>query len=158
MTSCNMKCCASTLAATYHRSPPTAALEVSRSILWTILLGLRNSGPSTMETFTISNRTTHDLSVRATLVRWGERGRGIESPLLADVAGERLTGGESAFAMTVGGALDIRLDQRISIRPIQVDYLLTRLGSKTALNGYETFSQNNLRYGAGIVFGLGSTQ
>lgn len=81
-----------------------------------------------------------------------------KSPLLPDVTGERLTGGESAFAMAVGGTLDIRLNHRISIRPIQVDYLLTRLGSKTALNGYETFSQNNLRYGAGLVFSFGSTQ
>ena len=82
----------------------------------------------------------------------------IKSPLLPDVPGERLTGGESAFAMAVGGTLDIRLNHHISLRPIQVDYLLTRLGSKTALNQYETFSQNNLRYGAGIVFSLGSTQ
>jgi hypothetical protein len=82
----------------------------------------------------------------------------IKSPLLPDVPGERLTGGERAFAMAVGGTLDIRLNHRISLRPIQVDYLLTRLGSKAALNGYETFSQNNLRYGAGIVFSLGSTQ
>jgi hypothetical protein len=82
----------------------------------------------------------------------------IKSPLLPDVPGERLTGGERAFAMAVAGTLDIRLNHRISLRPIQVDYLLTRLGSKAALNGYETFSQNNLRYGAGIVFSLGSTQ
>ena len=81
----------------------------------------------------------------------------IKSPLLPDISGARLTGGQHSFAMAVGGTLDIRLNHRISIRPIQLDYLLTRLG-KTALNGFETFSQNNLRYGAGVVFSLGSTQ
>lgn len=82
----------------------------------------------------------------------------IKSPLLPDIPGARLTGSQRAFAMAVGGTLDIRLNHLISIRPIQLDYLLTRLESKTALNGFETFSQNNLRYGAGIVFNLGSTQ
>jgi hypothetical protein len=82
----------------------------------------------------------------------------IKSPLLPDIPGARLTGGQTAFAMAVGGTLDIRLNHRISIRPIQVDYLLTRLGSKTVLNGFETFNQNNLRYGAGVVFSFGSTQ
>jgi hypothetical protein len=82
----------------------------------------------------------------------------IKSPLLPDIPGARLTGGQTAFAMAVGGTLDIRLNHRISIRPIQLDYLLTRLGSKTVLNGFETFNQNNLRYGAGVVFSFGSTQ
>ena len=82
----------------------------------------------------------------------------IKSPLLPDIPGARLTGGQIAFAMAVGGTLDIRLNRRLSIRPIQLDYVLTRLGSKTLLNGYETFNQNNLRYGAGVVFNLGSTQ
>lgn len=82
----------------------------------------------------------------------------IKSPLLPDIQGARLTGNQTAFAMAVGGTLDIRLNHRLSIRPVQVDYLLTRLGSKTVLNGYETFNQNNLRYGAGVVFNFGSTQ
>lgn len=82
----------------------------------------------------------------------------IKSPLLPDIPGARLTGGQMAFAMAVGGTLDIRLNHLLSIRPIQLDYLLTRLGSKTLLNGYETFNQNNLRYGAGVVFNFGSTQ
>jgi hypothetical protein len=82
----------------------------------------------------------------------------IKSPLLPDIPGARLTAGQTAFAMAVGGTLDIRLNHRISIRPIQLDYVLTRLDSKTVLNGFETFNQNNLRYGAGVVFSFGSTQ
>ena len=82
----------------------------------------------------------------------------IKSPLLPDIPGARLTAEQTAFAMAVGGTLDIRLNHRISIRPIQLDYLLTRLSSKPVLNGFETFNQNNLRYGAGVVFRFGSTQ
>jgi hypothetical protein len=82
----------------------------------------------------------------------------IKSPLLPDIRGARLTVEQTAFAMAVGGTLDIRLNHRISIRPIQLDYLLTRLNSKPVLNGFETFNQNNLRYGAGVVFRFGSTQ
>lgn len=55
----------------------------------------------------------------------------------------RLTAVQLAFAPAVGGTLDIRLNHRFSIRPIQLDYLLTRLGSKTSLNGFETFNQDN---------------
>ena len=82
----------------------------------------------------------------------------IKSPLLPDIPGARLTAEQTAFAMAVGATLDIRLNHRISIRPIQLDYLLTRLSSKPVLNGFETFNQNNLRYGAGVVFRFGSTQ
>jgi hypothetical protein len=82
----------------------------------------------------------------------------IKSPLLPDIRGARLTVEQTAFAMAVGGTLDIRLNHRISIRPSQLDYLLTRLNSKPVLNGFETFNQNNLRYGAGVVFRFGSTQ
>ncbi len=79
----------------------------------------------------------------------------IKSPLLPDIPGARLMASKSAFAMATGGTLDIRLNHRFTIRPIQLDYLLTRLGSRTLLNGTQTFSQNNLRYGAGIVFNFG---
>lgn len=82
----------------------------------------------------------------------------IKSPLLPDIPGARITGGQNAFAAAVGGTLDIRLSRRLTLRPFQADYLLARLQSKTLLNGIETFSQNNFRYGAGIVFCFGSTQ
>jgi len=60
--------------------------------------------------------------------------------------------------MAVGGTLDIRLNHHLTLRPIQADYLLTRLQSRTLLNGIETFGQNDFRLGAGIVFSFGSTQ
>jgi opacity protein-like surface antigen len=54
----------------------------------------------------------------------------------------------NAFAMTVGGGVDYKLSQRFSVRPVQVDYLLTRFSE--AGNGAQ--SQNNLRVSTGIVF------
>ena len=50
---------------------------------------------------------------------------------------------ETGFAAAIGGGLDFRLNNRIQIRAIQVDYNPVRLGGET---------QNNLRIGAGIVF------
>lgn len=58
-----------------------------------------------------------------------------------------LTISESAFAFTFGGGVDIKWTERVAIRPVQLDYLVTRFGSST---------QNNLRYSAGVVFRFGS--
>ncbi len=54
----------------------------------------------------------------------------------------------TGFSMAAGGLLDIKVNHRIMIRPIQVDYLLTRVNNSN--------NQNNFRYGAGIVFTLGA--
>jgi hypothetical protein len=53
----------------------------------------------------------------------------------------------TGFAMALGGTLDIRLTHAVAFRPIQLDYLLTRVNNN--------FNQNNLRYGAGVIFTLG---
>ena len=49
----------------------------------------------------------------------------------------------SAFATAFGAGIDLKLVPHIWIRPIQVDYLITRLGSNT---------QNQARVSAGVVF------
>jgi len=54
----------------------------------------------------------------------------------------------NSFAMTVGGGVDVKLSDRFSVRPVQVDYLLTRFNEL----GAGTQSQNNLRVSTGIVF------
>jgi opacity protein-like surface antigen len=56
---------------------------------------------------------------------------------------------QNAFAMTVGGGIDYRLNQHFSIRPAKVDYLLTRFNEFNTTNAQ---SQNNLRVSTGIVF------
>jgi len=53
------------------------------------------------------------------------------------------SGSEDAFAMSAGGGLDYNLTKHIGIRPVQLDYVMTRFFSRT---------QNSLHYAAGIVF------
>lgn len=58
-----------------------------------------------------------------------------------------------AFAMDFGGGVDIPVGKHFAIRPVQVDYLLTRFSNPfTGAN-----NQNNFRYSAGIVFAFGHT-
>lgn len=53
----------------------------------------------------------------------------------------------NSFAFTVGGGLDIHINRRISVRPLEVGYLLTKFG-----NPYQNSTQNSFRYAAGINF------
>jgi len=57
-----------------------------------------------------------------------------------------------AFAMAIGGGVDIPLTHDISFRPAEADYLLTHFTNQFANN-----VQNNFRYSAGIVFTLHHT-
>ena len=64
----------------------------------------------------------------------------------------RLKTSHSAFAMTAGGGLDIRLSKHVAFRPFGLDYFLTRfqtLGSGPDRN------HNNLRYSTGLTFMFG---
>jgi opacity protein-like surface antigen len=54
---------------------------------------------------------------------------------------------DNAFALALGGGADWHLNERFSVRPVQLDYLMTRFGSDT---------QNNLRYSVGVVVRFGS--
>lgn len=56
---------------------------------------------------------------------------------------------ENSFAMTAGGGIDFKVSSRVSIRPVQAEYFLTKIPDN--LNN----RQNNLRIGAGIVVRLG---
>jgi opacity protein-like surface antigen len=64
----------------------------------------------------------------------------------SDVSGI-VAGNQNAFAMTAGGGFDYKINNRLSVRPLQVEYLLTRFTQGTASNQTE----NNLRASAGIV-------
>ena len=59
------------------------------------------------------------------------------------------TNSQNAFAMTVGGGVDYRVNSRFAIRPLKVDYLLTRFNE---FGNVSTQNQNNLRVSTGIVF------
>jgi hypothetical protein len=60
-------------------------------------------------------------------------------------------GNENAFAMELGGGLDIPIARNVELRPAELDYQLTRFG-------YSVYSanQNNFKYFGGINFTFGS--
>lgn len=59
----------------------------------------------------------------------------------------------NAFAMAVGGGLDLPITSLVSIRPAEIDYLLTNFN-----NRFNQSNQNNFRYSAGITFTFGGSQ
>jgi hypothetical protein len=65
----------------------------------------------------------------------------------------RLTGSENCFSMKVGGGLDYRLGKHFSLRPVEVDYVLTRFPSLTQGNRQ---NQGSLAASAGIIFTFGA--
>jgi len=64
----------------------------------------------------------------------------------------RATAQQTAFAMTAGGGVDVKVSKHVSVRPVQLEYLMTRLGRFRADNDN---TQNNLRYSAGVNFTFG---
>ena len=64
----------------------------------------------------------------------------------------RVRGSQDAFATALGGGMDVRITRHVSIRPVALDYFLTRLRlpAETSAN-----NQHNLRYSAGINFTFG---
>jgi hypothetical protein len=69
------------------------------------------------------------------------------------------TSGSSQFAIApLGGGLDFTINHRISIRPVQIDYVRMRLGS-TSTGMYSTsYWANAFRYTGGVVIKLGEKQ
>jgi OmpA family len=63
------------------------------------------------------------------------------------------SGNNNGFALAAGGGIDIKVNQRLSLRPVEVDYLLTRFSANHVAN--YTANQNNFRYFAGIDLTFG---
>ena len=70
-----------------------------------------------------------------------------------DAAGNSFSNTQNGFTTAAGGGLDFRLNSHISLKPIQVEYVMTQL-PQFATNSNSI--QNNLRYSAGVVLRLGS--
>ena len=109
--------------------------------------GLPSGITSTMYTYLFGPRVTLRRSSRvnpfAQVLLGGAR-------LNASASG--VEAGENAFAMAVGGGLDLFCNRHFSIRAGEVDYLLTRFASASGASA----TQNNLRISAGVVFRFGS--
>ena len=58
----------------------------------------------------------------------------------------------NAFDFLIGGGIDIPVNEHITIRPAQFDYLLTRFGNDFT---HGNNNQSNFRYQAGVVFRFG---
>jgi len=59
------------------------------------------------------------------------------------------TGYASVFGMAIGGGADVRVNRRLSVRPLQAEYFLMKFpdGANNRQNGF--------RYSTGVVFRLG---
>jgi hypothetical protein len=56
----------------------------------------------------------------------------------------------NAFALAIGGGIDIPITHSFQFRPAEIDYLMTRF-----TNQFNNSSQNNFRYSAGVNFTFG---
>ena len=74
----------------------------------------------------------------------------VTSPFLVDPISGNTTA-QNAFATAFGGGLDLRATDHIYLKPVEVDYMLSRVPNFWSLNN----TQSNLRYSAGIVFRFG---
>jgi len=66
-----------------------------------------------------------------------------------DLGGGTLTssGTQHPFTMAYGGGLDVNVHHHVAIRPVEIDYVLTRYTNPLT----DTNNQNNLRYNGGVV-------
>jgi hypothetical protein len=58
-----------------------------------------------------------------------------------------------AFALSVGGGIDIPIGKTVSFRPAEANYVMTRFSNPFT----GTNNQNHFRYSAGVFFNLGHT-
>jgi hypothetical protein len=74
-------------------------------------------------------------------------------------SGGRYKASQANFAMAIGGGLDVKLNNVVIFRPIQLDYLLTRFQTPSVVNGQAgsaNRNQHNLRYAVGFAFNFGA--
>jgi hypothetical protein len=81
-------------------------------------------------------------------------GAGLSLPIIGGLS-QGLTGA-NAFAMALGGGLDIPVSRHFAIRAAQVDFLRTQFSSvdafSTGLSSSSNGGQNSFRYSGGVVF------
>ena len=66
-------------------------------------------------------------------------------------------GKSTRFGMALGGGMDIRLSNRISIRGVQAEYLQNRLYREATRDDFRAPIQHNVRVSSGVVFRFGKT-
>jgi hypothetical protein len=78
---------------------------------------------------------------------------GMPTPIPGQPITARVGAQQTAFAMTAGGGLDIKINKYMSFRPIGLDYYMTRLQN---LRTQGDNNQHNLRFTTGVNFTLGA--
>ncbi len=79
---------------------------------------------------------------------YGNQVKAICNNFTCTTVATNATGTQHPFTMALGGGLDIKLSHGFSIRPIEIDYVLTRYTNPLT----STNNQNSFRYSAGVVF------
>jgi hypothetical protein len=73
-------------------------------------------------------------------------------PTATGCPGIKSSPSNNGWAVLLGGGIDIPINHAVSIRPAQLDYLLTRFGNFFTQANH---NQNNFRYTAGVNFNFG---
>ena len=79
---------------------------------------------------------------------YGNQVKGICNNFTCTTSSTNVSGTQHPFTMALGGGLDIKVAKNFSIRPIEIDYLLTLYTNPLI----KTNTQNSFRYSAGAVF------
>jgi hypothetical protein len=79
---------------------------------------------------------------------YGKQVKAICNNSVCTPAAISVSGTQHPFAMVFGGGLDVKVSDRFSIRPVELDWVLTRFTNPLT----STNNQNSFRYSAGAVF------
>jgi Outer membrane protein beta-barrel domain len=86
-------------------------------------------------------------------VLFGAAHTNVYANLTKACAGSCTTSGSpagDAFAMALGGGIDIPISKAFQFRPVEIDYMRTRF-----TNQFNNSAQSNFRYSAGVNFAFG---
>src|SRR5262245_51505372 len=133
-----------------------AAYNVNRVLGVVADLGAYHNGKSanedaTMFTYLFGPRFNWRMSHVTPYVQALAGGARLWTTVNDTDTGLSMRSGQNAFSAAFGGGLDIALTNRLSVKPFQMEYLLTR--AEGAFNGNHT--QNDMRYSAGVVVRFG---
>jgi opacity protein-like surface antigen len=79
---------------------------------------------------------------------YGKQIKAICNGVTCTTAATNVGGSQHPFTMALGGGLDIKLSENVSLRPVELDYVLSRYTNPLT----STNNQNSFRYSAGVVF------
>lgn len=109
--------------------------------------GLPATVTSTMYTYVFGPRVVLRKSGK-----WAPFAQALLGAGRLNASSGNVSAGENAFAMEIGGGLDLRLHSRWAVRLIEANYLLTNFASASGASA----TQNNVRVSGGVVFRFGS--